>query len=207
MRTVTFSEPKVKSLTRAFECTWVSRQPNFHSCDLDQEKRIFLTASDIYATGNFCTFWCTPELEVLHYASGHYSPAFFADEIKFVNELAAEVLDEGLHLKKDLASIEAYRRLHKARADKHEADARVVQKAKNGEKNQQNGDWDNDKENRSAKADLAQRRENLVNGLNYLARVSNSLAKISEKKNTPVLLPNVISTYLDGDPFGEGKPK
>jgi hypothetical protein len=69
MRTVTFSNATVAAaLNEKFVCTWVNREPGFHNCEISTER--WISAKDCFATKNFCTFFTTPELEVLHYASG-----------------------------------------------------------------------------------------------------------------------------------------
>ena len=73
MRTVTFSDASVsRILNDNFICTWVNREPGFHNCDLTAERMI--SEYESFATKNFCTFFATPDRDVLHYASGFFKP-------------------------------------------------------------------------------------------------------------------------------------
>src|SRR5688572_13296825 len=94
MRTVTFSSAEVAmAVNENFVATWVNREPGFHSCDEKEERRIATNDFEAYATKNFCTFFTTPDLGVLHYASGHYFPPLFLGELAAARELGNAVLD------------------------------------------------------------------------------------------------------------------
>src|SRR5688572_29194628 len=94
MRTVTFSDARVaKAVNEKFVATWVNRQPGFHNCETETERRIQKFQSECFATKNFCTFFTTPDLDVLHYESGYCNPAIFLEELDFVLKLAPQVTD------------------------------------------------------------------------------------------------------------------
>src|SRR5262245_42604436 len=94
MRTVTFSNAQVaKAVNDKYVATWVNRQPGFHNCETETEKRIQKYEYECFATKNFCTFFATPDLDVVHYVSGYCYPPFFLRELAFVQELVPAVLD------------------------------------------------------------------------------------------------------------------
>lgn len=191
MRTVTFSdETTAKLVNENFVSTWINRNPKFHNCDLSQEQRIFTTSYECYSTKNFCTFFVTPDLEVLHYFSGYYSPEFFRAEVEFVLELAPK-------LKKDGMSV--YRSLHTKHAAKHAADVATVRAVK-PPSNSDREAYEAYKKNAEA---WRLRREYLIEGLGYLDRVHDHLQKYSIKKSRPYQLADVIQTYQGGNEFTE----
>lgn len=219
MRAVTFSNKDTASqVNDLFLSAWVSRDPKFHNCDMEQEERILHQASDIYATGNFATFWVTPELDVLHYVSGYYSPAFFNREVRFAVRLAAELLDDDLKLKQD--SRTRYRKLHAARAEI----SKTASEALNGKTDlgqvtsnplldeeirkaiDQGLKFRKDERKAQKSDDQTQRSLNLSQGLKYLADVSLSLYIQADKTRAIVKLPDIIQKYKSGNPFGEGRP-
>src|SRR5262245_21431573 len=92
MRTVTFSNADVaRALRQDFICTWVNREPGFHNCDNEAERRIVKMES--FATKNFVTFFTSPDLDVLHYASGFFRPESFLTELALVQKLKEATLD------------------------------------------------------------------------------------------------------------------
>jgi len=95
MRTVTFSNDEVaKAVNSLLLPTWLNRSPGFHNCELKTESDIYVNSYECFSTKNFVTFFATPDLEVLHYFSGYYSPKLFLQELRFVNDLAGAVLDD-----------------------------------------------------------------------------------------------------------------
>ena len=88
MRTVTFSNPKIaKEVNAKHIPVWINRGPGFHNCEFRTEKRIFKNSQEAYSTRNICTFFMTPEEEVLHYVAGYYSPNLFWDVLVFARKL------------------------------------------------------------------------------------------------------------------------
>ncbi len=194
MRTVTFSNDKIAGLVNDnFVATWVNRNPKFHNCDLTQERHIVSNSFECFATKNFCTFFVTPDLEVLHYLSGYYSPGLFQAEMGFVQELGKEVCDDRGLLRKDRLS--AYRWAHEKHAAKHKEDRKAVNAAKAPKRGEPGyeakaGDWN-------------ARRSNLAEGLGYLERVHGALQKHSVRKARPYVLDEVIKNYMGGNEFTE----
>ncbi len=83
MRSVTFSNKNVaKYVNENFVATWINRNTKFHNCDFNTEKWIAEHNGEAYATKNFCTFFTTPDLDVLHYLSGYYAPSWFMAEME-----------------------------------------------------------------------------------------------------------------------------
>jgi len=188
MRTVTFSNDEAaKSINNLFLSTWKNRRPGFHDCEVGTERGIFNGAYDCYATVNFCTFFATPDLEVLHYCSGYYSPRIFLREVEFVRELAAAALDERNRFKK--GGVEAYRRLHEANRQK-----RLEERKKVASMTPPKG---------GADQDFFSRREFLAEGLLHLSQVHRDLALRSAERGQPVQLSEVMRTYLFGNSFSE----
>jgi hypothetical protein len=197
MRTVTFSDEAVtKAVNGTFLSSWINRNPKFHNCDLGEEKRIFETSYECYATKNFCTFFVTPDLEVLHYFSGYYSPGFFLKEIEFVKALAKKACDEKGRLKKD--GMAAYRAMHKEHAAAHAGDAKTVSKAKPPSAGSDG--WDEYQKNQE-KWNL--RKTYLLEGVRYLDKVHETLAKGDRKTGRPLKLDRVIKNYQGGNEFTE----
>jgi len=197
MRTVTFSDEKVyKALNDGFINTWINRNPKFHNCDLGEEKRIFDTSYECYSTKNFCTFFVTPDRQVLHYFSGYYSPLLFLQEIRFVQELQKKVCDAQGRLKKD--AMAEYQRIHKEHAKAHEDDAKRIRKIKPPSAGSEG--WADYKENQ---ANYTQRKEYFIEGQAYLGQVHAALAKGDKKTKGPVMLEKVIKGYMGGNEFTE----
>lgn len=179
MRTVTFSNPQVaKALNDNFICTWVNREPGFHNCDNHAEQ--WIIQMDSFATKNFCTFFASPDLDALHYASGFFRPEQFMEELAVVAGLKRSVLDlRNRYLEDALPEFSA---LHKKHAEAHELEAAPA-------------------EGRDPSIDHRHRRE----GLLYLASVHKDLAARAAKVNGPVPLNTLFSSYLYGNPFQETK--
>ena len=187
MRTVTFSNDEAaKSINGLFLPTWVNRRPGFHNCEMATERRILNDSYDCYATRNFCTFFATPDLEVLHYCSGYYSPRMFLREVEFVRELAAAVLDERNRFKKGTGA--AYRGLHESRELKcaEERRAAMSLKPKAGDN-----------------SEFISRRDSLAEGLHHLSQVHRDLAARAAETGRPVQLTAVMKNHLFGNPFSE----
>jgi len=191
MRTVTFSDEKVgKLLNENFVSTWINRNPKFHDCSMDEERNIVTNSFECFATKNFCTFFVTPDREVLHYFSGYYSPTLFSKEVEFVQTISREILDDRARLKK--GSLAQYRDLHRAHAAEHEDAAKALQKLKLGNSNG----------HKQKQAEYRARRESFVEGVRYLAKVHEALESRS-KKGAPVDLAKVIRNYMGGNEFTE----
>ena len=189
MRTVTFSNAEVaKAVNDKFVATWVNRQPGFHNCSTDAEDRIKRDDYECFATKNFCTFFATPDLDVLHYGSGHQYPPLFLGELKFVLELAAAVCDPRGRYMED--ALPEFRALHEAHAARHEKDkVRILQATSlPGVKG---GDA------------LLSRRHSYAEGMRHLCKVHHDLPAKSEKLNGPVPLSLVFNDYLYENGFEE----
>ena len=187
MRTVTFSNAEVaKAVNSRFIATWVNRQPGFHNCDTNAEKRIEKYDYECFATKNFCTFFATPDLDVLHYGSGHQYPPLFLKELDFVLELAAAVCDPRLRYMED--ALPEYRALHEKHAAMHRSEEQRLLKMKiapnDGSAHQS-------------------RRDSYAEGMRHLGRVHHDLVAKSETLNGPVPLSQVFNSYLFENGFEE----
>ncbi len=180
MRTVTFSdEATAKAVNESFVSTWVNRKPGFHNCDQRAEQGIAGRAC--FATKNFCTFFVTPDERVLHYFSGFFHPAMFAEELAFVQTLAKECYDEKWKFRKD--GSKRYVELHQEHAKAHEKEVKPVE----------TGDRASGQVPKTWGPEAFKHQ-----GLTYLAKVHASLA---EKPTTK--LDDVFTTYLFGNAFTE----
>jgi uncharacterized protein YyaL (SSP411 family) len=96
MRTVTFSNAKVAELVNSkFVPVWYNRGQGFHNCEKTTEQWIFNSSTECYPTKNICTFFMTPDLEVVYYVSGYYAPDVFLDVLAAVQKLQASPKDRG----------------------------------------------------------------------------------------------------------------
>lgn len=201
MRTVTFSNAEVaKVINDKFVATWVNRQPGFHNCDDHAEKRIEKYDYECFATKNFCTFFTSPDQDVLHYGSGHQYPTLFLKEVAFVLELAPAVLDGRNRYMED--ALPEFRALHVAHAAHHHKE-----KDRIGEMKPPPGVRDPEV--------FRSRRDSYAEGLVHLGQVHNDLVAKSGNLNGPVPLSEVFNNYLFGNRFEEtmegdrnsGRPK
>ena len=96
MRTVTFSNAKVAELVNSkFIPVWYNRGQGFHNCEKTTEQWIFNSSTECYPTKNICTFFMTPDLEVVYYVSGYYAPDVFLEVLASVQKLQASPKDRG----------------------------------------------------------------------------------------------------------------
>ncbi|HEU4339457.1 MAG TPA: hypothetical protein VFS19_05270 [Planctomycetota bacterium] len=173
---MTFSDARVaKAVNDKFVATWVNREPGFHNCDSNAERQISQMKS--FATKNVCTFFTSPDLDTLHYASGFFRPEQFMEELAAVAELKRGVLDLRNRYMED--ALPEFGAIHGKHAKAHELEAGP--------------------EDRSS--DALHRRE----GLLHLAAVHKDLAGRAAKVRGPVPLKDVWSTYLFGNGFQETK--
>jgi hypothetical protein len=189
MRTVTFSNAEVaKVINDNFIATWVNRQPGFHNCDDHAEKRIEKYDYECFATRNFCTFFASPDQDVLHYGSGHQYPVLFLKEVSFVLELAPAVLDRRNRYMED--ALPEFRALHAAHADHHhkERDRLGAMKPAPGVKDPEV---------------FRSRRDSYAEGMGHLERVHHDLVAKAEDLKGPVPLSVVFNDYLFGNGFEE----
>ena len=115
MRTVTFSDERVgETLEEKFICTWENRVGAFHDCDPATEQRLFRRYAEAYTTRNICTFFLTPDLQVLHYISGYYAPQLFLEEAAFALKLHKAVLDSDGRPREDADA--RFKQMHASRA-------------------------------------------------------------------------------------------
>ena len=189
MRTVTFSNAEVaKTVNEKFVATWVNRQPGFHNCDDNAEKRIQKYEYECFATKNFATFFATPDLDILHYGSGHQYPALFLREVAFVLELAPAVLDGRNRYMED--ALPEFKALHEAHAAHHDKEgARIsavtaLPKATDPEV-------------------FLSRRNSYVEGHSHLRKVHTDLVAKAAERDGPVPLSVVFNDYLYGNGFEE----
>jgi hypothetical protein len=85
MRTVTFSNPRVaERVNSSFVPVWYNRGPGFHNCEKRTENWIFSAHADCYPTKNICTFFLTPELDVVYYVAGYFAPDLFLEILEDV---------------------------------------------------------------------------------------------------------------------------
>lgn len=189
MRTVTFSDGAVaEALNKNFICTWVNREPGFHNCDLTAERQI--SEYECFATKNFATFFTSPDLDVLHYASGFFRPAMFLEELEFVGKLRKAVLDKKGRYMEDV--VPELRALHEEHAWRHEQEEGVVSNAAPAKEKKGEG---------RARG----RRSHHMAGLRHLSQVHRDLAAKAAKVDGPVPLGAVFNRYLFGNPFEESK--
>lgn len=117
MRTVTFSDAKVaEALADGFVSAWTNRIGGFHNCDPNTEQWIFTSTAEAYTTRNICTFFLTPDLQVVHYVGGYVAPDLFLEEIAFAAKIRDECFDGGFAPRD--GSDERFVELHAARRAK-----------------------------------------------------------------------------------------
>ncbi len=88
MRTVTFSDPLVAAhVGKSYVAAWHNRGEGFHNCEKQTEKHIFDSSGEAYSTKNICTFFLTPDKQVVHYLSGYYAPDLFLEIAKVVDRI------------------------------------------------------------------------------------------------------------------------
>ena len=115
MRTVTFSDEKVGyELGKDFVCAWKNRKDGFHNCDKQTETWIFQNSGDVYPTRNIIAFILTPDLQVLHYVTGYFSPTLFIKQLDFGRQVRGELFDEAFAPKKDAEA--SFKKLHREAA-------------------------------------------------------------------------------------------
>lgn len=94
MRTVTFSDERVaERINERFIPAWYNRGPGFHNCNFWTEKNIFTRTADCYPTRNICTFFLTPDRDVMYYVAGYWGPDAFLeilDTVETLQSLPAE---------------------------------------------------------------------------------------------------------------------
>lgn len=193
MRTVTFSSAGVTSLVnKNFVATWTNRNSEFHNCDGSEEQRIFTTATECYATPNICTFFLTPNLEVLHYTVGYYSPSRFLEEVGFLLETAKKVLDKEWRVR----SLDQFIEMHQKHSQGHENLARATE-----------AKWEELAAIGSIRARQALnlRLDNLFDGLGSLGKVHHTIARISYSRQRLPLLTELSCSYRQdaGNMFSE----
>ncbi len=108
---MTFSDPKVgEALAKDFVCAWKNRKDGFHNCDPTTEAGIFKGSADAFPTRNIITMFLTPDLQVVHYFSGYFSPALFAKQVDFARAARDAVFDKSFKVKK--GAKDAFVKLH-----------------------------------------------------------------------------------------------
>jgi hypothetical protein len=189
MRTVTFSNAEVaKAVNQKFVATWINRQPGFHNCDFQEEAHITKYKYECFATRNFCTFFTTPELDVLHYASGHYHPHLFLREVEFVRKLQASVLDRSNAFEKNALSTFRETLLAQAKVREREHDRILRMGPPQGMNNLEV---------------FLSRREHFAEGMQHLAAVHRDLVLKAAINDGPVPWSEVVDSHLSGNSFQE----
>jgi hypothetical protein len=90
MRTVTFSNAKVaEQVNSKFVPVWYNRGQGFHNCEKSTEQWIFNSSAECYPTKNICTFFMTPDFQVVYYVSGYFAPDVFLEILAAVEKLQA----------------------------------------------------------------------------------------------------------------------
>jgi hypothetical protein len=192
MRTVTFSDKAVaKYVNENYVSTWINREPKFHDCSPATETHIARYSGEAYATKNFCTFFVTPELDVLHYASGYYRPAWFKMEAEFALAARVDAYDDEFKPKRDCGARVA--KLHDLHAKDHKDQYGRVMATKPSSAE------GNDAE---ATQRLVGNRESLCEALNYLHNLHKDLGK-AHASGKPKKLADVIKNYKYGNEFTE----
>ena len=193
MRTVTFSNEGVAGAVNSrLLPTWVNRKPGFHNCELETERRIVNDSYECFATINFVTYFVTPDLDVLHYFSGYYSPKLFLQELEFVKELSEAVLDDRRRLVSGKAAL--YASIHEAHSKRLAEEGRKIRSMTPPK-------FDKDAGNRLQH--FIARRDSWAEGVIHLADVHKDLAKRALRNGKPIPLSEVLSNYKHGNPFSE----
>jgi hypothetical protein len=191
MRTVTFSNADVaKSVNELLLPTWVNRKPGFHNCELQTEREILVDSYECFATVNFVTYFLTPDLDVLHYFSGYYSPKLFLQEVEFVRSLSETVLDENRKLIP--SRLRNYAALHAEQSSRRAEEAKKLRSMTPP----------GDKKDKDLQQFIA-RRDSYAEGMMHLADVHKDLGRQSLKEGKPIRVARVLSTYKHGNPFTE----
>jgi len=190
MRTVTFSNPEVaRAVNDRFIATWVNRIPSFHNCDNDAERGIAKNSFECFATKNFCTFFTTPDRDVIHYASGYYHPKLFLKELEFVREAAEGVLDDQKQFAETATS--RYRAIHESHAKGHMEEVARLRAVKRAEGAQ------------ISEEDWTSRRDRYIEGMQHLAAVHKDLMERAAMSGHPAQLDQVFDRHLFGNGFEE----
>jgi hypothetical protein len=167
---------------------------------------------ECFATKNFCTFFATPDQDVLHYASGFYRPAMFLKELDFVLELKGAVLDLRNRFMEDACP--EFQDVHQQHVRSHrreeerlkEADPPRKRKGERPPSSQAPGAdrtrSGNDESRRFDRRDQESRKHHIV-GLRHLSDVHRDLVSKSWFQEGPVPLSKVFKDYLFGNPFQE----
>jgi hypothetical protein len=192
MRTVTFSNESVaKAVNASFVCTWINRNPKFHNCELSTEQRIVGDSYEAYATRNFCTFFATPEKDLLHYMSGYYDPEFFLAELDFVKKLAGAVTAPSATF--DRAKLPVFAKLHRDRDDYYAAKLKELAKAK----------IDSGRKDSTPKwGTTGSRKGNLMEALTHLKDVNHWFWNEGQSKRVTAL-DYALKNHLAGNSFTE----
>ncbi|MEK7466624.1 MAG: hypothetical protein AAB074_04345 [Planctomycetota bacterium] len=108
---MTFSDEEVgKALSKDFVCAWKNRKDGFHNCDPKVEQGIYETTADAFPTMNIITLFLTPDLQVVHYFAGYFSPGLFLRQTAFARK-AREALFDADFQPRDRGA-ESFEKLH-----------------------------------------------------------------------------------------------
>ena len=190
MRSVTFSDKTIaKYVNENFVATWINRNPKFHNCDFNTEKWIAEHNGEAYATKNFCTFFTTPDLDVLHYLSGYYAPGWFKPELEAALAMRYEGYDSDF---KPIASGGSkMAKLHDLRSKDLKSADDKISKLKPPAKADAEAGW-------RFQSNVA----SLHEALTYLQGVHMDVAKV-QKLGKSIKLYEVIKGYKGGNEFTE----
>lgn len=193
MRTVTFSNDEVARAVNSLVLpTWLNRKPGFHNCELETELRILVNSYECYATMNFVTYFLTPDLDVLHYFSGYYSPKLFLQEVEFVKELGDSVLDDRRRF--NPSNVARYASHHDARSKRRAEESRKIRSMTPPKFEKDSG---------VKLPQFIARRDSYAEGMRHLADVHQDLGRRAMREGRPVRLARVLANYKHGNPFTE----
>jgi hypothetical protein len=115
MRTVTFSDPRIRELVAAnFECAWTNVDPELRYRPGLYRNGRRLNLSEGVGANNIAIVFATPDRKVLSVLPGYWSPETLRAEIEFVLLLRNRMLDSSYRLRK--GGVEAFDRAHAERA-------------------------------------------------------------------------------------------
>lgn len=110
MRTVTFSDERVtKAVHERFVPVWKNRASGFHQCmDSTKEELVRKGLSQNAPLGILVTFFMTPDLQVLHYVAGGWTPESYLEQFDFAERAHRAATGQN--------GVEAFKQIHAARS-------------------------------------------------------------------------------------------
>ena len=110
MRTVTFSDERViDAVNEWFVPVWKNRTSGFHQCvDSKTEDLLREELPQNVPLGILVTFFMTPDLQVLHYVAGGWTPESYLEQFNFAERAHKAATGQN--------GVEAFKQLHAARS-------------------------------------------------------------------------------------------